>query len=83
MMSWGLRFPDQYPRIHPGWMQCRSVYREDTIPSAGFDAYTGVYNEFGGGGERKTLSLFDLAVELKAFRTWQEAFQFLSAKYLR
>jgi Bifunctional DNA primase/polymerase, N-terminal len=79
--SWGLRFPTDHPRITTPWMICRSVYREDSTPSAGWNPESGVYNEAFGSG--KGLSFFDLSVALGAFRTWQEALDCLAEKYIK
>jgi hypothetical protein len=69
--QWGLRFAESFPRVTKGWMPCHAVDRDDKTPSAGFDASTGVYHEFG--GEGRSLSLFDLSVALGVFPNWREA----------
>ena len=81
--SWGLRFAESHPRITDTWISCRSIYREDKIPSAGFNAQSGVYNEVFAGGAKQGLSLFDLAARLGVYRTWREALDALADKYLK
>lgn len=78
--GWGLRFAEMHPRAVKGWIDVHAIGREDNVPSAGFDASTGVYHEFG--GEGRGISIFDLAVELGAFRTWTEARQYLHDKFV-
>lgn len=68
--TWGLRFTSSHPAIKE-WIECRAIDRKDSTPSAGFNPSTGVYHEFGGDG--RTLSFFDLAVSLGAYRSWTDA----------
>lgn len=76
--AWGLRFASVGPNAS-GWMRCHAVDREDSTPSCAFHAESGVYKDFGSGA---TLSLFDLAVALGAFKTWCDALRWSEAKYL-
>ncbi len=78
--AWGLRFVDEFPRAKKGWIECHAINRKDSTPSAGFDAFTGVYHEFG--GETRSLSIFDLGVTLGAHRTWQEAIDCLRQRFI-
>jgi hypothetical protein len=75
--DWGLRVAAGARPRHNGWISCKAIDREDAHPSAGFNVLTGVYGEpFG-----RTLSLFDLAVALGQYRTWQDACNDLGARY--
>lgn len=69
--TWGLRFAESYPSLRQKWIPCHAIDREDKMPSAGFDAETGVYSDRG--GNNTTLSFFDLAVALCVFKDWKEA----------
>lgn len=77
--SWGLRFTSNSPTwSHQGWSRCHAISRRDTNASASFNVLTGVYNDF---GEHRTLSFFDLAVELQCYHSWFEACRLLAIEF--
>lgn len=53
-----------------GWVTCHAIGRKDRHPSARFSLDTGVYHDFGTG---QSLSFFDLAIALGAYKTFPEA----------
>lgn len=76
--SWGLRIVPGAPNP-TGWVRCRAIGREDREPSAGFNVLTGVYHE---PGEGRSLSLFDVAVELGVYADAVQAINHLGSVYL-
>ena len=66
--SWGLRISSR-SESQNGWLKCYRAGTNEERPSAGISSKTGQYWEAGQG----QCSLFDLAVKLGAFATWQEA----------
>ncbi len=65
--GWGLRFTG---RMTAGkWAECHAIGREDQHASASVDVTTGVYSE----PFQRSLSFFDIAVELGQVRDWREA----------
>lgn len=70
--SWGLRTVGR--PLTSGWVTCRSIDREDAIPSAGFDPRTGVYRE---PGNQLSISFFDLAVRLGVYPDWRTSYEAL------
>lgn len=76
--SWGLRIAG-WRVSRNGWLPCRSLYREDRHPSAGFNRDTGYYSE---PAERLRMSLFDIAVALGVYPSWVEACNDLGHRYI-
>jgi hypothetical protein len=66
-VGWGLRLASESPNA-AGWHSCHAVGREDRHPSASFHPESGYYWTCD-----EKLSLFDLAVALGAYDSWQEA----------
>jgi hypothetical protein len=74
--AWGLRFVAGSPNAH-GWVSCHAIGREDRHPSGSFHTGSGVYQDRRDG---QSLSFWDLAVTLGAFRIWQEAVDWVAAQ---
>ncbi len=76
LRGWGVRVCPGNPSP-TGWLDCRSIYREDRNPSARVSA-RGSYWE---PGMPKPLSLFDVGVELGLFASWKECKDHLAELY--
>jgi hypothetical protein len=76
--SWGLRVVGEPNRSD--WIRCRSLYREDRNPSAGFHVVSGVYSE-PGLPSVPVLKFFDLAVELGVYSSPEDARDDLAIRY--
>lgn len=74
--SWGLRLTGRM--TNAGWLECRSLFREDRRASAGFHPESGYYSE----PEDYRLSIFELGVVFGRYKCWQDACNDLGRKYL-
>ena len=74
--SWGLRLESHQPNGN-GWVRCYRAGIDESNPSAGISTITGRYWEAG----KEMQTLFDLAVILGAYGSWQEAKRDLEKKY--
>jgi hypothetical protein len=72
--AWGLRIVSAVPNVK-GWLRCRAIGREDRHPSAGFNAFTGYYNE----PFRLRYSLFELGSVLGPYEDWRHCRDSLAA----
>ena len=54
-----------------GWLEVRAIGRDDANPSAAVNLQSGRYRDLG--GEGLSLSLWDVAVQLKRFSKWTDA----------
>jgi hypothetical protein len=77
--SWGLRVTCHRPS-YDGWVECRSLSRTDSRPSCGFNIRSGYFAEPHAG---LRLSLFDTAVALGRYPSWQDACDHLGSVYCR
>jgi hypothetical protein len=75
---WGLRIVARKENPN-GWYACKAIDRPDDNPSASFHGRDGVYWESRDGVR---LSLFDLAVALNAYETWQDARDALGHEFI-
>ena len=76
--SWGLSVASGR-HAASGWLRCHAIDRDDNNPSASIHAESGWFSE---PHTKESLSLFDLAARLGAFRDWQEAKEALGEQYL-
>jgi hypothetical protein len=74
--SWGLRVASRRPNVS-GWCSCHKVGAEDRSPSASVSATTGRYWE----PDSRTISLFELAVRLGAYLSFEDAVNDLGARF--
>ena len=76
--SWGIRFTGKISRN--GWMECHAFDREDETPSAAISKATGAYRDQGSGS--KSISFFDLAVKVGAYKSFPEVVNALGREYV-
>lgn len=79
--SWGLVVKSDTPNP-AGWVTCWVPWREDpshSTPSGSFNLLDGTFQDR---KDNTSISLFDLAVTLGKFATWQECREFLGDQYI-
>ena len=67
-------------KIRDGWMECRAFDRVDNVPSAAIHQETLVYKDLGRGPE-KAISIFDLAIQVGAYRDFPSAVNGLGERF--
>jgi hypothetical protein len=76
--GWGLRIAAGSANGR-GFLPCHAIDRDDSHPSCSFHVDDGFYKDQRDG---RTLSFFDLAVALGAFRDWRDCAEWLERRFL-